>query len=452
MAKRRRQAARTPDSIRALVVGGGGREHALAWRLHTSPSVKSLFTTHGENPGINAIAQHAGFDFDVRESYRIEQLARKEKLNLIVIGPEQPLADGVVDRLMPLQDELGTRIVGPGKQAALLEADKAWAKKMMRAAAVPTAESRTFRDADGAIEYLRTRESAQVVKAAGLAAGKGVFVPDDLDGAIDAVRVIMDERRFGDAGAEVIIEERLDGPEVSVFALVDGANVALLDACQDHKRLRDGDDGPNTGGMGAYCPTPEHIFGRDGFEHVSRSVVVPIIDALKREGTTYRGVLYVGLMLTKAGPRVLEFNVRFGDPECQCLMRRITGDFGMLMWHTANGTLDEADFGFNDQHVVCTVLAAEGYPDKPVKGAEIVGVDEAGGLPGVQIFHAGAARKSGKLVTSGGRVLSVTATGDTLHDARDRATAACERIHFPGMQWRRDIAHQAIKEPTADAT
>jgi phosphoribosylamine--glycine ligase len=451
MSKQRQKSARQsrghaehPDSIRALVIGGGAREHALVWRLHKSPSVKAVYTTHPQNPGINGLAIGTDFDFAVKEIYRVEQFVRHEKINLIVVGPEQPLAEGVVDKLAGLKKETGVMIVGPTASGAQLEADKAWAKKLMRAASIPTAEARTFRDAKGAIEYLKTRETNQVVKASGLAAGKGVFVPDDLDGAIDAVRVIMEEKRFGNAGNEVIIEEKLEGPEVSVFALIDGQNVVLLDACQDHKRLGEGDTGPNTGGMGAYCPPPDSVFTSDDMAKIARSVIVPVVDALKREDITYRGVLYAGLMMTKAGPKVLEFNVRFGDPECQCLVRRITGDFGQLMWHTAAGSLDAAQFGFDERPLVCVVLAAEGYPDNPVKNAEITGIEDAEAMEGVQVFHAGTVRSGGKLLTSGGRVLSITAAGDTVADARGKANAACEKIHFKGMQWRKDIAWQAV--------
>jgi phosphoribosylamine--glycine ligase len=445
--KRRRDTP--PTSIRALVIGGGGREHALAWRLKKSNAVAAVFTTHPGNPGLRSIAQPVDFDFSVREIYRVEQFVRRHDINLIVVGPEQPLADGVVDKLAAIERETGVRVLGPTKQAAQLEADKAWAKKVMRAAGAPTAQSHVYRDVKGAIDFLRSRESPYVVKASGLAAGKGVVVPETIDDAEAAVRMMMQDRRFGDAGAQVVIEERLDGPEVSVFALVDGANVVLLDACQDHKRLREGDDGPNTGGMGAYCPPPRELFGADQFADVARRVVVPVIDALKRDGIDYRGVLYVGLMLTRSGPRVLEFNVRFGDPECQCLVRRITGDFGMLLWHTADGTLDHADFGYNDDAVVCTVLAAEGYPDAPVKGAEIVGLDDAESISGVEVFHAGTARREGKLVTNGGRVLNITAAAPTVAEARERVNAACEKVHFTGMQWRRDIAEQAIGEHAA---
>ncbi len=440
-----------PDAIRAVVIGGGAREHALVWRLHKSASVKAVFTTHADNPGIKALAQPLDFEFSIREVYRLEQFIRREKINLVVVGPEQPLAEGVVDKLAKVAAETGCRVFGPTADAARLEADKGFAKKVLRAAAAPTAEGRVFKDPQGAIEFLETRERPYVVKAVGLAAGKGVIVPDSLEEAVAAVRTVMEEKRFGDAGREVLLEERMDGPEVSAFALVDGANVVLLDACQDHKRLLEDDQGPNTGGMGAYCPAPRELFGPEQFDFVSRKIVVPVVDALKRDDVEFRGVLYVGLMLTQAGPRVLEFNVRFGDPECQCLMRRVTGDVGRLLWHCADGSLDQADFGFADQAVVCTVLAAEGYPDKPVKGAEITGLDDAADMPGVEIFHAGTIRKDGKLLTNGGRVLSVTATGDTVAHARERANAACERIHFHGMQWRRDIAHQAITAGPAHA-
>lgn len=429
-----------PDAMNILLVGGGGREHALAWRLHASRSCKRLYTTHPGNPGIASVASPMGFDFSMRELYRVEQFIAKQEIDLVVVGPEDPLAGGIADRLS------GGRslVFGPTAAGAQLEADKGWAKKLMRSAAVPTGESREYADAEQAKAVIEQRDELPVIKAVGLAAGKGVVIPASRREALEAIDRIMVDRVYGEAGARVILEQKLTGPEVSVFALVDGRNILMLDACQDHKRLRDGDEGPNTGGMGAYCPTP--IATGAVLEHVWREVLVPTVDAMKREQIDYRGVLYCGLMLTPSGPKVLEFNVRFGDPECQCLVRRIAGDFARLLYATAAGRLDEAEIDTTPGPCCCVVLASPGYPDAPQKGLEITGVEDAERLEGVSVFHAGTAKKDGKLVTNGGRVLNVVAQGSTLREARDRAYAGAELIRFPGMQMRTDIAHQALGE------
>lgn len=441
-----------PDVIHALVIGGGGREHALVWRLKKSKSVRSIHATHTSNPGIRSIAQPLDFEYDLKQAYRISQFVRAKGINLIVIGPEDPLAAGLVDRLEDLfRQDPGPEVAifGPRREAAQLESDKAWAKQLMRSAAIPTAEARVFTDERGAIEYIRTREELPVVKASGLAAGKGVVVPHTRAEAEEAVRDMLSARVFGDAGSKILLEERLSGPEVSIFALIDGRNVIMLEPCQDHKRLSEGDRGPNTGGMGAYCPSP--IISDDQLALVGREIIVATLDALKREDIEYRGCLYAGLMLTPAGPKVIEFNVRFGDPECQCLMRRITGDFGRLLYATATGRLDQidsSDFGLSDnpdqQHVCCVVLASGGYPLNYQKGVPIDGVDEAEKMPGTTVFHAGTVLENGVLKTAGGRVLNVVATGASIGEARERANAAAEVIQFSGKTYRRDIAWQAV--------
>ena len=429
-----------PQKLRVLVVGGGGREHALVWKLHKSSSVERVYTTHPNNPGIKALAAAVDHDYTTQKAYRLKQFIHREGINLVVVGPEGPLAEGLVDKLEDDGDGGPVTVFGPSAAAAQLESSKGWAKQLMRAASVPTAEGRVFRDAASAYAYLDTREEPPVVKASGLAAGKGVFVPGTIDEARDAVRAIMTDKAFGEAGAEIVMEERLKGPEVSIFAVTDGNNIVLLDPCQDHKRLNEGDTGPNTGGMGAYCPCD--LITAQGFSTVQRDIIIATLDALKRERITYRGVLYAGLMLTPAGPKVIEFNVRFGDPECQCLMRRFKGDLGRFLYAAAVGRLDEADIDTNEEAVVCVVLASGGYPGLYETGHEITGLDEAEAMPSVQIFHAGTARKDGKLVTAGGRVLSITATGESIEEARDRAVAAADVIHFNGKVFRRDIAHQ----------
>jgi len=451
MPKRAKHRHQTPTKIRPLIVGGGAREHALAWRLKNSPSVDAPYTTHPNNPGLASICKPPDARFSMAELYRLEQLIKRERINLVVVGPEQPLAEGIADKLAHLETEPEpTLVFGPNAAAAKIESSKAWAKKLMRAAAVPTAESRTFKDPNGAIEYIRSRETPQVVKASGLAAGKGVFIPQSADEAVHAVHTLTSSPAFKNAANEIIIEERLEGPEVSVFAITDGNTIAVLDACQDHKRLSDNDEGPNTGGMGAYCPVPEHILPTHTLNDIARAILVPTIDALKREELTYKGVLYAGLMLTPAGPKVLEFNARFGDPEAQCLVHRIKGDFAKLLFAAAAGNLEEADFDTHDHAAVTIVLAAEGYPDTPVKGAEITGIDDAEAQQGITVFHAGTERKHGKVLTAGGRVLSVTATATTVPEARDNALAAANLIHFKGKQLRTDIAHQATSPAPAD--
>jgi phosphoribosylamine--glycine ligase len=427
---------RGPNSkLNVLLIGGGGREHALAHKLHQSPRLGELYTTHPDNPGLAALCRAVDVPVSIREIYRLQQFIAKKDISLVVIGPEDPLAEGFADKLADPR----TLVFGPRQAAAQLESDKSWAKHMMKAASIPTADSRTFTDVGQALDYLKSRQHAPVVKASGLAKGKGVVVPATIEEAVEAVNRMMVRREFGDAGAKIILEERLEGPEVSVLAIVDGKSLLILPPCQDHKRLKDGDQGPNTGGMGAFCPTttitPEAMAAIEG------QVLVPIIDAMRREGIEFQGVLYAGLMLTPAGPKVLEFNTRFGDPECQPLMMRLKSDLIDLMLATCTGRLDEIEVAWDPRPACCIVLASEGYPDKTSANVPISGLEEVSALPNVQVLHSGTRRApNGQIVTSGGRVLSVTAIGDTMAQARERAYAAADRIHFAGKQCRRDIA------------
>ena len=427
-----------PDKVNILLVGGGGREHAIATAIARSPRVGDLWTTHPENPGLAKLARAVDVPVSAREIYRLQQFCDHKKVGLVVVGPEEPLAEGFADKLAS-----PTRVVfGPIAEAARLEADKAWAKQVMRSASIPTADSRTFNDFTAAKSYVETREEAPVIKAAGLAKGKGVIVAATKEEAIAALERIMVQKVFGDAGRTVVVEERLEGPEVSVLAIVDGRNILVLPPCQDHKRLGDNDTGPNTGGMGAFCPS--NTLTPDVMETVEREILVPTIDAMRRDGIDYRGVLYAGLMLTPAGPKVLEFNVRFGDPECQPLMTRLKSDVVELMLATCAGKLDRIDVEWSDQPACCVVLAAKGYPDKPRAGDVISGLDQAEKLPGVSVFHAGTKRNDkGQIVTSGGRVLGVTALGVDLPDARRRAYEAADLINFDGKVMRRDIGASA---------
>ncbi len=430
-----------PSRINVLLIGGGGREHALARAISRSPRLGTLHVTHATNPGLAELGVAVDVPVSHKEIYRLQQYADAHDVGLVVIGPEDPLAEGFADALAKRADGASRAVFGPNKAGARLEADKAFAKHLMRAASIPTAEGRTFDNPDAALEFLGTRDELYVVKAAGLAKGKGVIVPETPEQAVEAARSIMVDRAFGDAGDRIVVEERLNGSEVSVLALCDGRHILTLPPCQDHKRLRDHDAGPNTGGMGAFCPS--HTIDADTLEEVERDVLVPIIDALRREDIEYRGVLYAGLMLTPGGPKVLEFNVRFGDPECQPLMARLESDAIELLLATATGKLDQIDVAFSDQHAVTVVLASAGYPESPRTGDEITGIEDAEALAGVTVDLAGVRAEGGAPVTAGGRVLSVTALGDSMSAARELAYRAANMIQFEGMQLRSDIAAHA---------
>ncbi len=430
----------TPDTasnkLNVLLVGGGGREHALAEAIAASPRLGTLYASHTDNPGIARVATPAGVPIDAAQAYRAQFFCRDKAIDLVVVGPEGPLAAGLADKLR----EQGVAVFGPNKDGAQLEADKHWAKDLMRQAAVPTAESRSFTDAEKAVAYSVSRQQPPVIKATGLAAGKGVVVPSSHKEAADAIRWMLNDKAFGEAGSRVLVEEKLEGPEVSVFALTDGKGVYILDSCQDHKRLRDGDEGPNTGGMGAFCPST--LIDDAAMDRVQREILLPVIDSMRREGIDYRGVIYAGLMLTSAGPKVLEFNVRFGDPECQVLMPRLASDALEMLHATATGNVENLELAWHPGAAVCVVLASEGYPEKPITGQPITGIDEAEAMENVFVYHAGTKldKHTGGVVTAGGRVLGVTALGDTVEDARERAYAAAGKIHFKGVQLRRDIA------------
>jgi len=428
----------TAEPTNVLLVGGGGREHALATALTRSPAMGDLWLATPGNAGLASLGRPIDFVASRREIYRLVQFCDHKRIGLVVIGPEDPLAEGWADALRAPH----RRVFGPGADGARLEADKAWAKQLMRGAAIPTAEGRAFSDPEAAIAFLESRDEPQVIKAAGLAKGKGVVVPESLDEARVAIDRIMRRRVFGEAGRTVVIEERLKGREVSVLALVDGRSIHVLPPCQDHKRLLDGDAGPNTGGMGAFCPAEE--IEDDLMARVERQILVPTVDALRREGIDFCGVLYAGLMLTPGGPKVLEFNTRFGDPECQPLMSRFRGDLLRTLIAACDRRLDEVDLEWDPRPSVCVVLASEGYPESPRTGVPIEGMDDAGQVEGVTVYHAGTkVDERGRVVTAGGRVLGVTALGETLAEARERAYEACRRIRFEGMVYRRDIALRA---------
>ena len=423
--------------MKVMIVGGGGREHALAWRLAESPRVTELFALPG-NPGIAQVADL--IPGDPMDFKAVTKAATQNKIDLVVIGPEDPLAAGLADHLIGQ----GIKVFGPTKDAAQIEADKWFAKELMRQQAVPTAEARSFTDASAAEEYVRKHGGGVVIKAAGLAKGKGVTVAYRTSDAMAAIDQIMRQKAFGGAGERVVIEELLHGPECSILAFVDHKNIYVMEPAQDHKPVEDGDTGPMTGGMGAYSPTP--VMTDAVLRAVERDILVPIVDGLVREGIKYRGILYAGLMLTQNGPKVLEFNCRFGDPETQPLMMRFKGDLLEVMLAVADGHLDKVDLKWDPRPAVCVVATSKGYPGKYATGVPISGVDDADAMRDVKVFHSGTRMDGDQLITDGGRVLGVTAMGDTIAAAQKRAYEAMGKIHFEGMHFRRDIAHQAVKQ------
>jgi phosphoribosylamine--glycine ligase len=414
--------------MNVLVIGSGGREHALCHAFVRSPSLTKLFVLPG-NAGTEPLGTPiAGSAEDIDLALAV---ARRESIGLTIVGPEDPLAAGIVDAFQAA----GLRIFGPTAAGARLEADKIFAKQLMRQYAVPTADARMFADFELARQYIATRDEPVVVKAAGLAKGKGVLVCDDPADAILAAEKMLVHRSFGEAGARIVVEERLLGREASLLAVVDGATAYLLEPAQDHKRLRDHDQGPNTGGMGAFCPAP--AVDEQVIRQVQSQIIVPILDGLRREQIHYCGVLYVGLMLTTAGPKVLEFNCRFGDPEAQAILLRLRSDLLELLSAAVDGRLDQADLRWDPRAALCVVMASEGYPEKSRVGLPIRGLPE--NTDDLMVFHAGTRRVEDQVVTAGGRVLGVTALGETLADARRRAYSAVERIHFDGAQYRTDL-------------
>jgi phosphoribosylamine--glycine ligase len=416
--------------MRVLVVGSGGREHALVWKIAQSPLVRELFAAPG-NPGIARIARIVPLKADDVEG--LAGWARKNAVDLVVVGPEVPLVLGLADRVA----QAGIEVFGPSAAAAEIEGSKSFAKEVMRAAGIPTAEHAAFTDLAPALAHARARDGRVVVKADGLAAGKGVVVCGGPEEAEAALRSILVERVHGAAGAKVVIEELLEGPEASCIAFTDGERVRLLPSAQDHKRIFDGDRGPNTGGMGAFSPSPEVSEGL--LVELERAVFLPALREMARRGRPFRGALYAGLMLTARGPRVLEFNARLGDPETQPVLLRMTSDIVPALLAAARGDLSGSEMRFDPRSAVGVVLAAEGYPGQVAAGDAIEGTE--GTFPeGVQVFHAGTARsEDGKLVTAGGRVLTVCALGASLEEASRRAYEAAERIRFRGCQYRRDI-------------
>jgi len=423
--------------MNVLLIGSGGREHAIAWKLAQSKDLTKLYIAPG-NAGTAQCGQNVPIGPD--DIDKLLEFARQNGVGLAVVGPEDPLAAGLVDAF----EAAGIKAFGPSAKAAQLEADKAFAKQLMRSSSVSTAESRTFDRFSDAKAYIASRDEPVVVKAAGLAKGKGVFVCDEPSDGILAAEKVMCDKIFGPAGDRIIVEDKLLGEEASILAFVDGRNIYIMESSQDHKPIGDGDTGPNTGGMGAYSPAP--VVTEDLMNQITREILVPAVDGMNRNGTPYKGVLYAGLMITGGGPRVLEFNVRFGDPETQPILMRLRSDLLEVLLAVCDGTLDQISLKWDPRPAVCVVMASGGYPGDYQKGKKITGLKDAERLEDVIVFHAGTKDRDGDIVTSGGRVLGVTALGQTVADAKTTAYQAVDKIKFEGAYCRRDIADKAIKQ------
>lgn len=433
--------------MKVLVVGSGGREHALAWKISQSNRVDRVFCAPG-NAGTEVDAENV--EIPASDISSLVDFSRQNKIDLVVVGPEQPLCDGIVDAL---KDER-IRTFGPARNAAQLEGSKAFCKQILRKASVPTADFNVFHsplDAERFVteRYEETPEDVPlVVKADGLAAGKGVVVCSTRDEVFQAIDQVGRQKQFGDAGNQIVIEERLTGVEASVLAITDGKTIVTLPAAQDHKPAYDNDKGPNTGGMGAYCPTP--LVDEKMFHWIEENVLLPTVHTMKRSRTPFHGLLYAGLMLTPQGPKVLEYNVRFGDPECQPLLFRLQSDFFELLMATVDGTLaDFPDLQWDPRTAVCVVMASEGYPGSYEKGKLIRGLDDASEIADTKVFHAGTRRDESGIVTAGGRVLGVTALGESVANAKLQAYKAVKCIRWDGAWCRKDIGDKAMNAQTA---
>ena len=421
--------------MRILIVGSGGREHALAWKIRQSPRAGKIFIAPG-NGGTAGEGENVPVEAD--DIPGLVRLAREKKTDLVVAGPELPLVLGLTEAL----EKEKIPCFGPGAFAAQLEGSKAFAKSLMAEAEVPTAAHKVFEDFDLALSYIRSREFPLVIKADGLAAGKGVVVASGFEEAREVLEDMLVREVFGKAGERVVIEEALEGEEASFLALCDGHDFLLLPSSQDHKRIGENDTGPNTGGMGAYSPAP--VLPPEKYQETADLVIRPILQQLEQAEQPFRGVIYAGLIFTREGPRVLEYNVRFGDPECQPLLMRMQSDLLEVITACMEGRAAKTGLQIRPEASVCVVLSANGYPRKYVKGHKIEGIEEAEKDPLVKVFHAGTTYTDGTLVTSGGRVLGVTALGENLKDAIDRCYLAVDRISFEGMYYRKDIGRKGL--------
>lgn len=423
--------------MKVLVIGGGGREHAICWKLSKSPKVDELYCAPG-NAGIAEVAKCV--DIGVMDFEKMADFAKKEAFDLIVVGPDDPLAGGIVDVL----EEKGLRVFGPRKNAAILEGSKAFSKDLMKKYGIPTAAYETFDTPEAALKYLETAPVPIVLKADGLALGKGVLICNTREEAKEGVKTLMLDKQFGHAGDRIVVEQFMTGREVSVLSFVDGKTIKIMTSAQDHKRAKDGDQGLNTGGMGTFSPSPFYTPEVDEFckKHIYQATV----DAMKAEGREFKGIIFFGLMLTADGPKVLEYNARFGDPETQVVLPRMKNDIVDVFEACVDGTLDQIDLQFEDNAAVCVVLASDGYPEHYEKGKKITGLENFKDKDGYYVFHAGSKFDAeGNILTNGGRVLGVTATGKDLKEARANVYKATEWIHFENKYMRHDIGH-AIDE------
>lgn len=422
--------------MKVLVVGGGGREHALVRKIKESKKVDEIFCTPG-NGGISYDAKC--FDFAATDIDGVVNLAKEIKADLVVVAPDDPLVAGMVDAL----NEAGFKTFGPRANAAIIEGSKVFSKELMQKYNIPTAEYKVFDNVEEAIEYIKERnEFPTVIKADGLALGKGVIIPENLDDAIAGVKEIMEDKIFGASGNNIVVEEFLTGPEVSVLAFTDGKCVKPMVSSMDHKRALDGDKGLNTGGMGTVSPNP--YYTQEVAKECMDKIFIPTINAMNNEGRTFKGCLYFGLMITPKGPKVIEYNCRFGDPETQVVLPRLKTDIVDIFEAIDNETLSDLDVEWSDDACACVIMASGGYPKSYPKGIEITGLSN-GQLDGVTVYHAGTKLQDNKLVTSGGRVLGVTALGDTLENALKKSYDAVEKIHFEGAHYRRDIGKRALE-------
>ena len=423
--------------MKVLVIGGGGREHAICWKLSKSPKVDELYCAPG-NAGIAEVAKCV--DIGVMDFEKIADFAKKEAFDLVVVGPDDPLAGGIVDVL----EEKGLRVFGPRKNAAILEGSKAFSKDLMKKNGIPTAAYETFDTPEAALKYLETAPVPIVLKADGLALGKGVLICNTREEAKEGVKTLMLDKQFGHAGDRIVVEQFMTGREVSVLSFVDGKTIKIMTSAQDHKRAKDGDQGLNTGGMGTFSPSP--FYTKEVDEFCRKYIYQATVDAMKSEGREFKGIIFFGLMLTADGPKVLEYNARFGDPETQVVLPRMKNDIVDVFEACVDGTLDQIDLQFEDNAAVCVVLASAGYPEHYEKGKKITGLENFKDKDGYYVFHAGSKFDAeGNILTNGGRVLGVTATGKDLKEARANAYKATEWIHFENKYMRHDIGH-AIDE------
>lgn len=421
--------------MKVLVIGGGGREHALCWELSRSPQVEEIFAVPG-NAGISEIAQCKKIEYEKNFS-SLAGLVSKEGIDLTVVGPEVPLVNGIVDYFQ----KKGLVIFGPSKAAALLEGSKVFAKRFMKKYHIPAADFKVFSNSDKAIAYVEKRKAPVVIKADGLAAGKGVLVTETPQKAVKAIKLIMEKKAFGEAGKRILVEEKLFGQEVSFIVITDGKTVRPLVSSQDHKPIYDHDQGPNTGGMGAYSPGP---ISASLHKKIMRRIIIPTLQGMKEEGREFKGVLYAGLMIKGADPKVLEFNVRFGDPETQVTLPRLKNDLLEVLLAVQDQSLNQVHLEWHPQAAVCVILASRGYPGSYDKGKPIKGLEKLSRLSNIFTFYAGVKREDHRLVTSGGRVLGVTALSKNLKEAIRQAYRAVDKVYFEGMYCRRDIGYKAV--------